>query len=78
MLKTAGGYLLILQTLEDAPSSPERCISLLYQATLAQDWDLCKELARFLMALDDSGDTLRRALRAVDMDSQNTTGDRDE
>ena len=77
MLKTAGGYLLVLQTLEDAASSSERCISLLHQATLAQDWDLCKELARFLMALDNSGDTLRRALEAIDIDSSDKPGDRD-
>lgn len=25
-------------------------------------WELCKELARFLMALDETGDTLREAL----------------
>lgn len=30
-------------------------------------WELCKELARFLMALDERGDTLREALVLVDM-----------
>ena len=28
-------------------------------------WELCKELARFLMALDEKGDTLREALELV-------------
>jgi hypothetical protein len=29
------------------------------------DWELCKELARFLAALDETGDTLRDALHMV-------------
>lgn len=29
------------------------------------DWELCKELARFLAALDETGDTLREALDMV-------------
>ena len=68
MLKTAGGYLLILQTLEDSGSSSEQCFKLLQQAQKAADWDLCTELARFLMALDRTGDTLRKALKTIDMD----------
>lgn len=28
-----------------------------------EDWELCKELARFLAALDETGDTLREAVR---------------
>lgn len=31
------------------------------------DWDLCMELARFLMALDETGDTLREALEFVNL-----------
>ena len=59
LLKTAGGYLLVLQELE---TSSEQCIRLLQKAKEAGDWDLCKELGRFLMALDPSGDTLKDAL----------------
>lgn len=33
------------------------------------DWELCKELARFLQALDESGNTLREALQMVDLRS---------
>jgi hypothetical protein len=36
------------------------------------DWELCKELARFLQALDESGNTLREALEMVDLRSPGT------
>lgn len=65
MLKTAGGYLLVLHTFEEMETSSESCVRLLQQAKEAGDWDLCKELARFLMALDESGDTLRAALERM-------------
>ena len=61
-LKTAGGYLIVLQTFEEAETSSEQCVRLLQRAKEVGDWELCKELARFLMALDDSGDTLREAV----------------
>lgn len=69
MLKTAGGYLLILHTFEEMESSSEQCVRLLQRAKEAGDWDLCKELARFLMALDESGDTLREALKRMDFNT---------
>lgn len=74
MLKTAGGYLLILQTLGDPHTSFEPCIRLLQQARAAHEWDLCKELARFLMALDDSGNALREALEMSHVSVPSTTG----
>lgn len=67
LLKTAGGYLLVLHTFEDLESSSRQCIRLLQRAKDANDWELCKELARFLMALDTSGDTLRDALAKLDL-----------
>ncbi len=67
-LKTAGGYLLVLHTFEELESSSEQCVRLLQSAKEAADWDLCKELARFLMALDESGNTLRQALKRIDID----------
>ncbi|KAL9128023.1 MAG: hypothetical protein Q9217_003217 [Psora testacea] len=67
MLKTAGGYLLILQTLEDSERSSEQCVRLLQKARQAGDWELCKELARFLMALDATGDTLREAMERMNI-----------
>jgi len=69
MLKTAGGYLLILHTFEEMESSSEQCVRLLQRAKEVGDWDLCKELARFLMALDESGDTLSEALERMDLNT---------
>ena len=65
-LKTAGGYLLVLHTLEEKNHSSEQAIALLKKAKAAKDWDLCKELARFLMALDESGEVLREAMEGMD------------
>lgn len=66
MLKTAGGYLLVLHTFESSSSSgSEQCVRLLQRAKEAGDWDLCKELARFLMALDESGEELRKAVERM-------------
>ncbi|PVH96417.1 RIC1-domain-containing protein [Periconia macrospinosa] len=64
-LKTAGGYLLVLHTFEELSATGDQVVRLLQRAKGEQDWDLCKELARFLMALDESGNTLRRTLELV-------------
>lgn len=61
-LKTAGGYLLILHTFDELSSASEQSVRLLSRAMREGDWELCKELARFLAALDETGDTLREAL----------------
>ncbi|KAF2668056.1 RIC1-domain-containing protein [Microthyrium microscopicum] len=70
-LKTAGGYLLVLHTFEEMQAEDEglserageeQMLELLQRAKDVQDWELCKELARFLMAMDDSGTTLKRTL----------------
>lgn len=68
-LKTAGGYLLVLHTFEELGSSSEQLVRLLSRAKEEGDWELCKELARFLMALDESGATLTEALQLVDLRS---------
>ena len=75
MLKTAGGYLLVLHTFEEMETSSESCVRLFQKAKEAGDWDLCKELARFLMALDESGDTLRAALERMDLHPRHTEND---
>lgn len=72
-LKTAGGYLLVLHTLDELGNSSGQLIMLLRRARAEGDWDLCKELARFLMALDASGETLRRALEEVGLRSLAST-----
>lgn len=66
-LKTAGGYLLVLHTFEELSSSSDQLVRLLQRAKEEQDWDLCKELARFLMALDETGGTLRETLELVEL-----------
>ncbi|KAL8760464.1 MAG: hypothetical protein Q9184_003362 [Pyrenodesmia sp. 2 TL-2023] len=68
LLKTAGGYLLVLHTFQELETSSEQCTRLLRKAKKAGDWDLCKELARFLMALDESGEILRKALSQMDLE----------
>ena len=40
-------------------------VQVMSRAKEGGDWELCKELARFLMAMDGSGATLRRALAEV-------------
>lgn len=49
---------------------------LLRRAADVEDWELCKELARFLVALDKSGVTLQKALKAVGLagDEQDANG----
>lgn len=64
-LKIAGGYLIISHTLEDQKIGSEQSLRLFRRAKVAQDWELCKELSRFLMALDESGESLRAALNEV-------------
>lgn len=71
-LKTAGGYLLILHEFEELSSSSEQLVRLLSRAKDEEDWELCKELARFLMALDETGDTLQKALEMVNLRSPRT------
>lgn len=68
-LKTAGGYLLVLHTFEELSSTGDQVVRLLQRAKDEQDWELCKELARFLMALDESGATLRKTLELVELKS---------
>lgn len=66
-LKTAGGYLLILHTFDELATASEQSVRLLGRAMREEDWELCKELARFLAALDETGDTLREALEMVNV-----------
>ncbi|KAK4212819.1 RIC1-domain-containing protein [Rhypophila decipiens] len=64
-LKTAGGYLLILHTFDELATASEQSVRLLSRAMREEDWELCKELARFLAALDETGNTLREAMDMV-------------
>ncbi|KAK2014045.1 RIC1-domain-containing protein [Colletotrichum eremochloae] len=76
-LKTAGGYLIILHTFDELGSALEQTVRLLSRAMKEGDWDLCKELARFLAAMDETGDTLREAMEGVNItlkSNENQTG----
>ncbi|KAH8693246.1 DUF1339 domain protein [Talaromyces proteolyticus] len=69
-LKTAAGYLLVLQALDEEEEESEartedHAVRLLGLAAQKNDWDLCAELARFLIALDRSGEMLRRTIDRV-------------
>lgn len=64
-LKTAASYLLVLQNLEQLEDD-KGAVRLLNRAYDAEDWQLCKELLRFLHSIDDSGDALRDALAQAD------------
>ncbi|RKF63353.1 RAB6A-GEF complex partner protein 1 [Erysiphe neolycopersici] len=57
-LKTAAGYMIIVQTFGELSTSSELLISLFLRAKNEEDWTLCEELANFLIALDPSGDIL--------------------
>ncbi|ROT37019.1 RIC1-domain-containing protein [Sodiomyces alkalinus F11] len=72
-LKTAGGYLIVLHTLDETGSAPEQTVRLLSYAMRARDWELCKELARFLAAMDETGNTLREAVDNVKAPGMKTT-----
>ena len=61
--------MLILHTFEELSSSSEQLVRLLSRAKDEGDWELCKELARFLTALDETGATLIEALEMVNLRS---------
>ncbi|KAE9385994.1 RIC1-domain-containing protein, partial [Gymnopus androsaceus JB14] len=61
-LKTAGSYLLVLHNLEQLDEKNVDAIRLLKSAMEGKDWQLCRELLRFLRSIDDSGAALRSAL----------------
>lgn len=76
-LKTAGGYLLILHTFEELGAASEQSVRLFSRAIREEDWDLCKELARFLAAMDESGETLREAMELVNIRVRQDSDDTD-
>jgi len=61
-LKTAGSYLLVLHNLEQLDENSNDVIRLLQSAIDVRDWQLCRELLRFLHSIDDTGSALKRAL----------------
>ncbi|KAI0735483.1 RIC1-domain-containing protein [Earliella scabrosa] len=61
-LKTAGSYLLVLHGLEQLDGMNGDANRLLRSAVSAQDWQLCREILRFLHSIDDTGAALQSAL----------------
>lgn len=66
-LKTAGSYLLVLHNLEQLDENSTEAVRLLTKAVEEKDWQLCRELLRFLHSIDDTGQALRNALSQVDL-----------
>jgi RAB6A-GEF complex partner protein 1 len=72
-LKTATGCLIVLQSFEEDHEEGDAneedvenyVTRLMALAREKNDWELCSDLAQFLMALDPVGDALRRVVEAV-------------
>jgi RAB6A-GEF complex partner protein 1 len=69
-LKTASGYLIVLQGMEeendfDTGSLEDYVIRLMKLARRQNDFELCAELARFMIAIDPRGAALRRVIDQV-------------
>jgi hypothetical protein len=61
-LNTAAGYLLVLHSFEEDSFQGYEFSQLLRLAAQEQEWELCRELARFLMGIDASGKILNSAI----------------
>ncbi|TFK76753.1 RIC1-domain-containing protein [Pluteus cervinus] len=66
-LKTAGSYLLVLHNLEQLDENNADAVRLLRSAVDGKDWQLCRELLRFLHSIDDTGAALRDALKQTNV-----------
>ncbi|KAK0465224.1 RIC1-domain-containing protein [Desarmillaria tabescens] len=69
-LRTASSYLLVLHTLEQLDEDNEDAVRLLKAAIEGKDWQLCRELLRFLHSIDDSGIALQNALAQTNLGSR--------
>ena len=67
-LKTAGGFLLVLHAFDETSFNMQQSARLLQAAKEAGDFELCKELARFLVGIDESGEMLRIAIANANLD----------
>ncbi|KAH7915124.1 RIC1-domain-containing protein [Hygrophoropsis aurantiaca] len=66
-LKTAASYLLVLHNLEQLDEDNHDAVRLLQSAIDAQDWQLCREILRFLHSIDDTGKALNHALTQTNL-----------
>lgn len=73
-LHTAAGYLLVLHAFEEDSFQINEFAQLFQRASSEQDWELCKELARFLVGIDATGDILSSALAEAGLTRGATDG----
>ncbi|KIL71832.1 hypothetical protein M378DRAFT_155455 [Amanita muscaria Koide BX008] len=66
-LKTAASYLLVMHSTEELDEKCDDAVRLLKTSLEVQDWQLCRDLVRFLQTIDDSGEVLRHALSEVNI-----------
>ena len=66
-LKTAASYLLVLHNLEQLEDGRTDVVRLLRASIGSKDWQLCKELLRFLHSIDETGTALRNALSETEL-----------
>jgi hypothetical protein len=57
----------VLHNLEQLDEKHNDVVRLLESAIAAKDWQLCRELLRFLRSVDDTGTALRDALEQVNL-----------
>ncbi|KAK5168400.1 WD40 repeat protein [Saxophila tyrrhenica] len=78
-LKTAAGYLLVLHTLDEQQDGEKFQVAefarLLRRAVGEEEWELGRELARFLVGIDASGGTLRKALEEAKLGENMEAGE---
>jgi hypothetical protein len=58
---------LVLHNLEQLDENSSEAVRLLTSAVDAKEWQLCRELLRFLHSIDDTGRALRNVLSQVDL-----------
>ncbi|KAI0786104.1 RIC1-domain-containing protein [Abortiporus biennis] len=61
-LKTAASYLLVLHNLEQLEDRHAEVVKLLRTAISCKEWQICRDLLRFLHSIDETGEVLRTAL----------------
>lgn len=69
-LKAAGGLLLVLHTFDEERFTAAMMGRLLREAGGAGEWELCRELSRFLVGIDGSGALLGEALAEAGLKTQ--------
>jgi hypothetical protein len=61
--------LIVLHNLEQLDEGGAEAVRLFRSAVEDKDWQLCRELLRFLRTIDDSGQALQNAISQISMDA---------